>query len=185
MAIPESFRDEFLVIKRHTNLRLLYSSDLLQRYNGDGLGRASVSDPFTAGTVRCMLPFTGHAARKRCNGSDKTHKHTTLFLFRVRLCGSFPHMRRYGTEPLLLPTSFVAKDATTFSKLGSNSLVKVIIQNKIWMVGPIPSFVHCSMLCNDNHTLHQKSWVVRPNFWGSGPPRPPSGCALGPKHKCP
>jgi len=41
----------------------------------------------------------------------------------------------------------------------------------------LPSFVHCSLLRNGNHTLHQKSWVVRPNFVGV---RPPTliGCAL-------
>jgi len=42
----------------------------------------------------------------------------------------------------------------------------------------IPSFVHCRLLRNGNHTLHQKSWGGPSKFWGSGPPRPPSGCAL-------
>ena len=44
----------------------------------------------------------------------------------------------------------------------------------------IPSFVHCSVLRNGNHTLHQKVGVVRPIFFfggGSGPPTP-SGCDL-------
>ena len=38
----------------------------------------------------------------------------------------------------------------------------------------IPSFVHCSVLRNGNHTLHTKlGWSVQ-IFWGSGPPsRPP------------
>jgi len=39
----------------------------------------------------------------------------------------------------------------------------------------IPSFVHCSLLRNGNHTLHQRVGMVRPNL---GLPRPPSGCAL-------
>jgi len=34
----------------------------------------------------------------------------------------------------------------------------------------IPSFVHCSLLRNGNHTLHQKSWGGTSKFWGSGPP---------------
>jgi len=36
----------------------------------------------------------------------------------------------------------------------------------------IPSFVHCSLLRNGNHTLHQKVGVVRPNFGGPDPPPP-------------
>ena len=36
----------------------------------------------------------------------------------------------------------------------------------------IPSFVHCSLLRNGNHTLHQKVGVVRPNFGGLDPPTP-------------
>ena len=108
-------------------------------------------------------------AWKRRNGSDKMHTHTTVFLFRVRLSGSFPHTLRYGTEPLLLPTSFVAKDATTFSKLGSNSLVKVIIQNKIWMVYPVSWTAVCYVTII---TLFiKKVGVVRPNF-GCPDPRP-------------
>jgi len=41
----------------------------------------------------------------------------------------------------------------------------------------IPSFVHCSLLRNGNHSLHQKVGVVGPFFffWGGGSgPRPPS-----------
>ena len=37
----------------------------------------------------------------------------------------------------------------------------------------IPSFVHCRLLRNGNHTLHKKVEVVRPNFLGSRPPDPP------------
>jgi len=44
----------------------------------------------------------------------------------------------------------------------------------------IPSFVVCSRLRNGNHTLHQKSWGGRPNFWGPDPSTP-SGCALDTK----
>jgi len=43
--------------------------------------------------------------------------------------------------------------------------------------GCIPSFVHCSVLRNVNHTLHQERWGGPSKFWGSGPTRPPSGCA--------
>ena len=42
----------------------------------------------------------------------------------------------------------------------------------------IPSFMHCSLLRNGNHTLHRKSWGGPSKFWGSGPPTP-SGWALG------
>ena len=41
----------------------------------------------------------------------------------------------------------------------------------------------CRLLRNGNHTLHQKSWGGPSNFFFgrgvSGPPQPPSGCALG------
>ena len=41
----------------------------------------------------------------------------------------------------------------------------------------IPSFVHCSLLRNGNHTLHQKSWGGPSNFFWEGrsgpPPDPP------------
>ena len=33
----------------------------------------------------------------------------------------------------------------------------------------IPSFVHCSLLRNGNHTLRQKVGMVRPNFGGPDP----------------
>jgi len=33
------------------------------------------------------------------------------------------------------------------------------------------SFVHCSLLCNGNHTLHQRSWGGVSKFWGSGLPQ--------------
>jgi len=57
---------------------------------------------------------------------------------------------------------------------GSNSSVYVIIQTD-----GIPSFVHCSVLRNGNHTLHQKVGVVRPNFGGPDPhSASPSGCAV-------
>ena len=36
----------------------------------------------------------------------------------------------------------------------------------------IPSFVHCSLLRNVNHTLHQKSWGGPSKFWGGPDPRP-------------
>ena len=63
----------------------------------------------------------------------------------------------------------VCRGATTFSKLwGSNSLVSVIVQNKIRMVYPV-SCNYCSLLRNGNHTLHQKVGVVCPNFGGPDP----------------
>ena len=39
----------------------------------------------------------------------------------------------------------------------------------------IPSFVHCRLLRNGNHTLHQKSWGGPPKFFFGGwvPPTPP------------
>jgi len=44
----------------------------------------------------------------------------------------------------------------------------------------IPSFVHCSVLRNGNHTHHQESWCGPSNFWGvrNPLPRPPSSCTL-------
>ena len=67
--------------------------------------------------------------------------------------------------------------ATTFSKLGVQflGLSYCTEQN----IDSIPSFVHCNLLHNGNHSLHQKVGVVRPNFGGPGPRRPPSGCTLG------
>jgi len=34
----------------------------------------------------------------------------------------------------------------------------------------IPNCVHCSVLRNGNHTLHQESWDGPSKFGGSGPP---------------
>ena len=66
----------------------------------------------------------------------------------------------------------------TFSKLGIHflGLGYCTEQN----TDGTPSFVHCSLLRNGNHTIHKKlGWSVQ--IWGSGPPplRPFSGCALG------
>ena len=48
----------------------------------------------------------------------------------------------------------------------------------------IPSFVHCSVLRNGNHTLHQESWGDPSKFWGPDSPAPPaSGCARGSRRK--
>ena len=65
--------------------------------------------------------------------------------------------------------------ATTFSKLRVQflGLGYCTEQN----TDGIPSFVHCSLLRNGNHTLHQKSWGGPSNFGGPGPPTP-SGSAL-------
>ena len=68
--------------------------------------------------------------------------------------------------------------SATFSKLGAWEVQFLGLgyyaeQN----MDGIPSFVHCSVLRNGNHTLRQKVGVVRPNFGGSGPPTP-RGCAL-------
>jgi len=43
----------------------------------------------------------------------------------------------------------------------------------------IPSFVHCSVSRNGNHTLHQESWGGPSKFFGVRTPLPqlPSGCA--------
>ena len=45
----------------------------------------------------------------------------------------------------------------------------------------IPSFVHCSLLCNGIALFIKKVGVVRPNFGGSGlpPPRPVTRGVLG------
>jgi len=46
----------------------------------------------------------------------------------------------------------------------------------------IPSFVHCSLLHNGNHTLHQKTWGGPSKFFLGGPEPPdppPSGFAPG------
>ena len=62
------------------------------------------------------------------------------------------------------------RGATTFSKLGVQflDLGYCTEQN----TDGIPSFVHCSLLRNGKHTLHQKVGVVRPIFWGEGPDLP-------------
>ena len=41
-----------------------------------------------------------------------------------------------------------------------------------------PSFVHCSLLRNGNHTLHQKKLGWSSKFWGVRTPDPSSGFAL-------
>jgi len=68
------------------------------------------------------------------------------------------------------------RGATTFAKLGVQflGLGYCTEQN----TDGILSFVDCSLLCNGNHTLHQKSWGGPSKFWGSGPPNLPSDCAL-------
>ena len=66
------------------------------------------------------------------------------------------------------------RGATTFSKLGVQFLGYCTEQN----TDGIPSFVHCSLLRNGNHTLHQKSWGCPSKFGGPDPPPPPSSCAL-------
>jgi len=64
------------------------------------------------------------------------------------------------------------RGATTFSKLGVQFLGLGYYSEQ--NMDGIPSFVHCSVLRNGNHTLHQESWGG-----GSGPPpRPPSVCAV-------
>jgi len=77
----------------------------------------------------------------------------------------------------LLCNLCIYRGATTFSKLGVQfiGLGYCTEQN----TDGIPSFVHCSLLRNGNHTIHQKSWGGPFKFfWGSGLSRPPSGCAL-------
>ena len=55
---------------------------------------------------------------------------------------------------------------------GSNSLVQVIVQNKIRMVYPVSCTAVCSCV---------KSWGGPSKFLGVRTPRPPSGCALATK----
>jgi len=43
----------------------------------------------------------------------------------------------------------------------------------------IPSFVHCGLLRNGNHSLHKELGVARPNFVGSGP-GPPDPSVVAP-----
>ena len=72
----------------------------------------------------------------------------------------------------------LTRGATTFSKLGVQCLgVGYCTEQN---ADGIPSFMHCSLLRNGNHTLHQKVGVVRLNLGGGGPDphRPPYGCAL-------
>ena len=68
------------------------------------------------------------------------------------------------------------RGATTFSKLEVQflGLCYYTEQN----MDGIPSFVHCIVLRNG-----KKVGVVHPNFWGSGPPDLPSGCAHGKKSR--
>jgi len=66
------------------------------------------------------------------------------------------------------------RGATTFSKLGVQWLgVGYCTEQN---TDGIPSFVHCRLLCNGNHTLHQKSWGGPSNFFffGGGGPDPPT-----------
>jgi len=58
------------------------------------------------------------------------------------------------------------RGATTFSKLGVQflGLGYCTEQN----TDGIPSFVHCSVLRNGNHTIHQKSWGGPSNFFFLG-----------------
>ena len=62
------------------------------------------------------------------------------------------------------------RGATTFSKLGVQflGLGYCTEQN----TDGIPSFVHCSLLRNGNHTLHQKSWGGPSKFFFGGGPDP-------------
>ena len=66
------------------------------------------------------------------------------------------------------------RGATTFSKLWVQFLgIGYCTEQN---TDGIPSFVDCSMLRNGNHTLRQKSRVVRPNLRGGSPadsPDPP------------
>jgi len=64
----------------------------------------------------------------------------------------------------------VHRGATTFSQLGVQflGLGYCTEQN----TDGIPSFVHCSLLRNGNHTLYHKSWGGQSKYWGSGPPEP-------------
>ena len=67
--------------------------------------------------------------------------------------------------------NIVLRGATTFSKLGVQflGLGYCTEQN----TDCIPSFVHCSLLRNGNHTLHQKSWGGPSKFWEVWTPNPP------------
>jgi len=62
-----------------------------------------------------------------------------------------------------------------FQSWGSNSLVEVIVQNKIQMVYPVSWTAVC---CVTVITLHQKSWGGPSIFFGGAAPRPRSGCAV-------
>jgi len=77
-----------------------------------------------------------------------------------------PHCVRWGpSSPTERGTA--ARGATTFSKLGVQflGLGYCTEQNTDGM----PSFVHCSLLRNGNHTLHQKSSGGLSKLWGGGP----------------
>jgi len=65
-----------------------------------------------------------------------------------------------------------SRGATTFSKLGVQflGLGYCTEQN----MDGIPNFVHCSVLRNGNHTLHQESWGGPSNFFGGPDPLSPT-----------
>jgi len=87
------------------------------------------------------------------------------------------------TSPTRRNSVGLNRGATTFSKLGVQCLgVGYCTEQN---ADGIPSFVHCRLLRNGNHTLHQKKlgWSVQFFFLGGGPDPSPdtslSGCALG------
>jgi len=93
--------------------------------------------------------------------------------------------RRAGSACMVVGSSKRAATNYPWSRQGRNHVFKVggpiawslfcTEQN----TDDIPSFVHCSLLRNGNHTLHHKRWGGPSKFWRSGPPTTPSCCALG------
>jgi len=83
----------------------------------------------------------------------------------------------YSASHTLVVICVTSRGATMLSKLGVQflGLGYCTEQNP----DGTPSFVHCSLLRNGNHTLHQKSWGGPSKFFGGPDPLPPSGCALG------
>ena len=65
----------------------------------------------------------------------------------------------------------MGRGATTFSKLGVQFLgLGYCTEQK---ADGIPSFVHCSLLRNGNHTFHQKRWGGPSIFFGGERVRTP------------
>ena len=123
--------------------------------------------------IRAVINYTGKAIQYTELHTD-TVVSPSYWYRRLQVCGPsgvYLHVLRFPLFGVLY------RGATTFSKLGVQFLgLRYCTEQN---TDGIPIFVDCSLLRNCNHTLRQKSWGGPSKFWGSGPPWPPSGCALG------